>query len=68
MLQNANLCINATKSSFGKTEIDYLGYVVNRKGIKPQHKKIEAMLKIARPKMLTEVRSFLGIVQYYRDL
>ena len=31
-LQKANLKVNASKSSFGKTEIDYLGYVVTRNG------------------------------------
>ena len=39
-LRIANLQINADKSSFGKTEIDYLGYVVTREGIKPQQKKL----------------------------
>jgi phospholipid-translocating ATPase len=67
-LQKANLKVNASKSSFGKTEIDYLGYVVTRDGIKPQQKKIEAILKIARPSTVKEVRSFLGMVQYYRDI
>ena len=32
-LCNANLKINASKSSFCNTEIDYLGYVVSREGI-----------------------------------
>ena len=67
-LQKANLKVNASKSSFGKTEIDYLGYVVTRNGIKPQPKKIEAILKIARPSTVKDVRSFLGMVQYYRDI
>ena len=34
-LRNANLKINASKSSFCKTEIDYLGYVVIHEVIKP---------------------------------
>ena len=32
--------------SFGRTEIDYLGYVVTNEGIKPQPKKIEAILEL----------------------
>ena len=35
-LRNANLKVNASKSSFGKTRFDYLGYVVICEGIKPQ--------------------------------
>ena len=56
------------KSSFRKIEIDYLGYVVTRKGIKLQQKKVEVVLKITGPKTVKEVRRFLGMVQYYRDL
>jgi hypothetical protein len=67
-LQKANLKVSASKSSFGKTEIDYLGYVVTRNGLKPQPKKIEAILKIARSSTVKVVRSFLGMVQYYRDI
>ena len=37
-LRNANLKVNASESSFGKTEIEYLGYVVTCNGIKPQQK------------------------------
>ena len=37
-LRNVNLKINASKSSFCKTEIDYLGYVVTREGTKHQPK------------------------------
>ena len=39
-LQNANLKVNASKSSFDKTEIGYLEYVVTRNGIKPPTKRL----------------------------
>ena len=38
-LKAANMRIHAGKSSDGETEIDYLGYVVTREGIKPQQKR-----------------------------
>ena len=50
------------------TECEYLGYVLTRTGIKPQSKKIQAILAINPPTNVKELRSFLGIVQYYRDL
>ena len=56
--ERANLRINAIKSSFRKTEIDNLGYVVTHKGITPQQKKIEARLNIDELKTVTEVRIF----------
>ena len=67
-LQKAGLKVNAAKSTFGVHECEYLGYVLTREGIKPQTKKIEAILAIARPKNVRTLRGFLGMVQYYRDI
>ena len=60
--------INANKFTFGINEIEYLGYVVTTEGIKPDPKKIQAIMDLGRPRTTTEVRKLLGIVQYYRDL
>ena len=49
-----------------KTE--YLGYTLTRKGNKPQTKKIESILALKPPTNVKELRRFLGIVQYYRDM
>ena len=67
-LQDAGLKVNCAKSTFGVHECEYLGYVLTREGIKPQRKKIEAILAIDPPKDVKSLRGFLGIVQYYRDL
>ena len=37
-LQKTNFKVNAAKSIFGKIEIEYLGNVVTRNGIKPNQK------------------------------
>jgi len=67
-LQDAGLKINADKSKFCALETEYLGYILTRNGIKPQSNKVQAMLALAPPKSVKELRSFLGMVQYYRDL
>jgi hypothetical protein len=46
----------------------YLGYILMHTGIKPQPKKIKAILAISPPKQVKDLHKFLGIVQYYRDL
>jgi hypothetical protein len=38
-LRDAGLKVNAAKSSFCAHEIEYLGYILTREGIKPQPKK-----------------------------
>ena len=60
--------MNAKKSSFCRTEVEYLGYLITREGIKPQAKKVQALHNMSTPRTRTELRSFLGLVNYYRDM
>ncbi len=46
----------------------YLGYVLTRDDIKPQSNKVQAILAIKPPTGVKQLRHFLGMVQYYRDL
>ena len=36
--------------------------------VKPWSKKIEAIVNMERPKTATELRTFLGMVTYYREI
>ena len=67
-LHKAGLCINANKSTFCTDTIEYLGYILTRNGIKPQPEKVREILAIKAPTSVKELRRFLGLVQYYRDL
>ena len=67
-LREAGLKVNAPKSKFCAEETEYLGYILTRTGIKPQPTKVQAILAISTPKSVRDLRSFLGMVQYYRDL
>ena len=49
-------------------EMEYLGYIIMRAGIKPQQKKVQVILAITPPKQVKDLHSFLDMVQYYRDL
>ena len=67
-LQTAGLKINATKSTFCSSELKYLGYVINRKGILPHKQKVDAILQMKEPENRRALRRFLGMVNYYRDM
>jgi hypothetical protein len=67
-LCDAGLKVNAARSTFCTLEIEYLGYVLTRNGIKPQSYKVQAILAIKPPTGVRQLRHFLGMVQYYRDL
>jgi hypothetical protein len=68
ILSDAGLKCNAAKSTFCASEIEYLGYMLTREGIRPQKEKVQAILALKPPTGVKTLRSFLGIVQYYRDL
>ena len=67
-IRKAGLKINADKSFFGKGEIEYLGYWVTRDGVQPMPAKVEAILNMEEPKTKTQLRAFIGLVNYYRDM
>ncbi len=60
--------VNSDKLTFYALEIKYLGYVLSKDGIKPQSNKVQAILTIQLPKGVKQLRHFLGMVQYCRDL
>ena len=67
-LKIAGLRVNAPKSSFALHKIEYLGYILTREGIKPQPEKVTAIMALKEPTTVKDLRKFLGMVQYYRDL
>ena len=68
-LCDAVLKVNAAKSLFCAHEIEYLGYILTREGIKPQPKKVQGiLLALNLPNNDKELRHFLGMVQYYWDM
>ena len=48
-LRDAGLKVNAAKSFFCTHEIEYLGYILTTEGIKPQNKKVQAILALNPP-------------------
>jgi hypothetical protein len=54
-LRNAGLKINATKSVFCAQETEHLGYILTRGGIKPQPKKVQAILALDLPNNAKEL-------------
>ena len=67
-LLKAGIQVNPLKSFWFQQDVEYLGYVINREGIKPQPKKIEKMLALKAPKNKTELTSFVGMINYYRGM
>ena len=47
--------------------LPYLGHMISADGVSPCPKKVKAVLESPRPTDFSELRLFLGIVNYYGD-
>lgn len=65
-LREHNLKLQPDKSEFLHKEVQYLGHIITDKGVKPDPKKIECVKKFPVPKNPRDIKSFLGLVGYYR--
>lgn len=65
-LRETNLKVQLDKSEFLRKEVLYLGHTITNEGLKPNDDKIKAVLNYPLPRTTTEIKSFLGLVGYYR--
>jgi len=54
------------KCEFWLEEVVFLGHVVTKEGIKVEPQKVKAITEWLMPTNITEIRSFLGLIGYYR--
>ena len=65
-LQDAGFTIKPSKTCVGCTEIDFLGHIIGANQIRPDPAKSEKIRNIKVPTTKKEVRSILGLLNYYR--
>lgn len=63
-LNNNNIRINKEKSIIGAQQVEFLGYRIDKQGIKPTHDKIETLRRFKYPTSKDEVKSFLGFLTF----
>ena len=65
-LQKAGLRLKPAKCHFLRDKVPYLGFIISKHGIQPDPSKTDKVNNFPRPTNLTSLRSFLGLVSYYR--
>ncbi len=64
-LSQAGLRLKREKCEFKKTRVEYLGYVLDELGLRPAERKLAAIRQAPEPSNTTELRAFLGLLNYY---
>ena len=65
-LREHHLTIKPSKCKFGVSTIQYLGFQLDGSQLKPQLNKIEALCQVTPPTTKKKLRSFLGMVSFYK--
>jgi len=65
-LRDANLTLHLDKCEFMIKETEFLGHIGTTTSIKPNPKKISAIINFPIPKPPKEIKSFLGLCGFYR--
>ena len=63
-LDKKSLALKLSKCKFSKTNVIWLGFEIDEKGVRPKHSKIEAVMALQPPKSLKQLRFFMGILNH----
>ena len=64
-LENASMRLKHEKCAFMFDSVSYLGHVISSEGLRTGDVKVKAIVDAPDPKDLSELRSFLGLVNHY---
>ena len=66
-MKQAGLKCNSSKCEILRDSIKHLGRLVDKHGVRPDPEAVEAVLTWKAPKTDTQLMSFLGFANYYRE-
>jgi hypothetical protein len=62
-----NVRLKPSKCYFGYEEIEFLGHVFNLSGMRLSDSRVQGIRDVPEPTSVKSVRSFIGMVNYFRD-
>ena len=63
-LSDCNLTLNPKKCIYNKSRIQFFGVIFSKEGVTPATDKIQALMDMEQPTSASEIRSFLGMVNF----
>ena len=64
-MREAGLYLKASKCEFHKEEVEFLGFIVGKNGVRMDPKKVDSITSWPVPKLVHDVRMFLGLANFY---
>ena len=64
-LEAAGLRLKRDKCTFMLPSVEYLGHTISAEGLQPTTEKVRAIVEAPAPQNVSQLRSFLGLVNYY---
>jgi hypothetical protein len=65
-LRERKITLNPAKCRFGMEEIEYVGHVINDRGVTFTRDKLDSVVNFPKPTIQKELKSFLGLANYFR--
>uniref|UniRef100_A0A147BIU1 RNA-directed DNA polymerase n=1 Tax=Ixodes ricinus TaxID=34613 RepID=A0A147BIU1_IXORI len=63
-LQQAGITLNDSKCVFEATQVKFLGHIIDQTGVHPDDDKLAAVRAMKTPANVSELKSFLGMINY----
>ena len=58
--------VNLAKCQFMQNEVNFIGHIVDKTGVRPDKGKVSEIIDFQRPSNVNELKSFLGMASYFR--
>ena len=65
--RDSGITLNPSKCSLGMSQIEFVGHTMNEHGLHFTESKLDSVLNFPRPETKKQVKSFLGLANYFRD-
>ena len=63
----SSITLNPSKCHLGLTQVEYVGHTINKNGLHFTRDKLDRVLNFPLPSNKKQVKSFLGLANYFRD-
>jgi hypothetical protein len=62
-----NITLNPSKCKLGLPKVEFVGHTIDKDGLHFTRDKLDSVLNFPRPETKKQIKSFLGLANYFRD-